>query len=256
MVSNTLLAGLTLALGSIAEARDFVPRPNIAIGPKQPWKPMPVSAPRTKTCFVKPSCTAGRDDTPKILAAFKECNNGGTVVLDKEYTVCSPMDLRNLKNIDVALTGKLSFCADPEGWQTKLLRFPFQDQSSWWLWGGEDINLYGAGTGEINGNGQVWYDAYGANSSLTRPLLFATDGWHGGSMTGLKMRMAPQVCLYLTPRPNKQTRTPDPRSSSGIILSPTPVISSSRTSTSTAARRPRTKPRTSTDGTPTGATTS
>lgn len=191
MVSHSLVAVVALALG-LAQGRDFTPRPDIQPGPKQPYKAFPVSSPRTKTCFVKPSCTAGRDDSAKILKAFQDCNNGGTVVLDKEYTICEALDLRFLKNIDIALTGTVKFCDKVHEWQPKLLRFPFQDQGSWWIWGGEDINLYGAGTGVVDGNGQTWYNEYAANSSLLRPLLFATDGWHGGSMTGLKMRMSPQ----------------------------------------------------------------
>jgi galacturan 1,4-alpha-galacturonidase len=187
-----LLAGLA-ALSSIAQARDVPERPLIKPYPLQPYKAFPSSTPRNKSCFVKPSCTQGQDDSAKILAAFEECNDGGTVVLDEEYTVCSPLDLRFLKHIDVALTGTVNFCDDYDDWQSELFRFPFQDQGTWWLWGGEDINLYGAGTGTIDGNGQTWYDAYAEDSTLLRPLLFVTDGWHGGSITGLKLRQSPQV---------------------------------------------------------------
>ncbi|KAL6870207.1 Exopolygalacturonase X-2 [Amphichorda felina] len=117
---------------------------------------------RHKTCFVKPKKGHGhrsQDDAGRILAAFKKCNNGGTVVLDQEYTICSPLDLRFLKHVDVALTGTVKFCDDIESWLPEAFQFPFQDGSSWWLWGGEDIHLYGAGEGTIDGNGQTWYDA-------------------------------------------------------------------------------------------------
>ncbi|CAG9976100.1 unnamed protein product [Clonostachys byssicola] len=191
MVSPTFLAAAGIAISSIAQARQVPERPKIVPAPIQPFKPFPSSSPRTKSCFVKPSCTPGRDDAPKILAAIKECNNGGTVVLDKEYTICSPLDLRFLKHIDIALTGTVKFCEDIEKWVPTFFNFPFQDQGTWWLWGGEDINLYGAGTGTIDGNGQVWYDAH-ATSNVQRPLLFVTDGWVGGSITGLKLRNSPQ----------------------------------------------------------------
>lgn len=107
MLVNTLLPALVAAMAGMAEAqREFAPRPDIVPNPKPAFKPMPVSAPRTgKTCYVKPSCAPGRDDSAKILKAMNECNNGGTVVLDKEYTVCSALDLRFLKHIDIALTG-------------------------------------------------------------------------------------------------------------------------------------------------------
>lgn len=195
MVSTKFLAAASLALSSFTEAREAPKRPDIQPSPHQPFKSFPSSVPRSdKTCFVKPSCSGG-DDATKILNAMEECNNGGTVVLDKDYKVCSRLDLRFLKHIDIALTGSITFCDDLDVWTSDyIFQFPFQDQGSWWLWGGEDINLYGLGTGTINGNGQVWYDAYAAdgNRDVQRPLLFVTDGWHGGSITGLNMRASPQ----------------------------------------------------------------
>ena len=194
MASRLLVAAVAAAsLGLGAQAREVPQRPDIAPTPLQPYKAIPSSAPRTKSCFVKPSCTAGKDDSAKILAAFEECNNGGSVVLDKEYTICEPLDLRFLKNVDVFLTGTVRFCEDIEHWLPTVFQFPFQDQSTWWLWGGEDINLYGLGEGTIDGQGQVWYDAHAANSTVKRPLLFVTDGWHGGSISGLNLRQSPNV---------------------------------------------------------------
>lgn len=155
----TLLKVVVLALVAAAAARSAPERPLHEPTPLQPYKAFPTSPPRDKTCFVKPSCTEGRDDSPKILAAFEECNDGGTVVLDQEYTICTPLDLRFLKHVDVALTGTVRFCDDIEYWLPETFQFPFQNGSSWWLWGGEDIHLYGLGEGTIDGNGQAWYDA-------------------------------------------------------------------------------------------------
>lgn len=197
MVSFLLAAAALLGVG--AHARDVPQRPDIVPTPFTPYKAIPSSTPRTKTCFVKPSCTPGKDDSGKILAALHECNNGGTVVLDKDYTICEPLDLRFLKHVDVALTGTVRFCEDIEHWQATAFPVPFQEQSTWWLWGGEDINIYGLGEGTIHGQGQVWYDAHAANKTVKRPLLFVTDGWHGGSITGLKMRHSPNVSERLPP---------------------------------------------------------
>ncbi|KAF9873179.1 hypothetical protein CkaCkLH20_09342 [Colletotrichum karsti] len=188
------VAAITFS-AALVEAQAAPKRPNIQATPHSPFKSFTPSTSREdgKTCFVKPSCTPGRDDAPKILAALEDCNDGGTVVLDKAYTVCSRLDLRFLKKIDIALTGSITFCDDLDVWTPDyLFQFPFQDQSTWWLWGGEDVNLYGLGTGTIDGNGQAWYDAHGADSTVERPLLFVTDGWHGGSITGLKIRSSPQ----------------------------------------------------------------
>jgi galacturan 1,4-alpha-galacturonidase len=176
------------AFAGVAQARDFIPRPNIQPGPIQPYKAFPKSTPRTKTCFVKPSCTEGRDDGPKIMAAMKDCNDGGTVVLDKEYNVCSPMDLRFLKHIDIAITGTITWCDDVDHWLPLLFKYEYQYAAAQWVIGGEDVNIYGAGVGTLDGKGQKWYDRFDTNRTLIRPTLIVTDGLHGGSITGLKMR--------------------------------------------------------------------
>jgi galacturan 1,4-alpha-galacturonidase len=180
------------------------PRPQLKATPLQPSVPFPVSPPRHKTCFVKSSKTGG-DDAKNILEAFKKCNNGGTIILDQIYTICSPLDLRFLKHVDVALTGTVKFCDDINRWLPRAFQFPFQEGSSWWLWGGKDINLFGLGVGTIDGNGQAWWDANAANSTIKRPLLFVTDGWEGGSITGLKLRQSPNVQSCST-----QTRCSNP----------------------------------------------
>lgn len=199
MIPKHTIVLLLAALTRTGLSQDVPDRPSYEPTPLHPSKPFPSSAPRTKSCFVESSDTEPKDDAAKILEAFEECNNGGTVVLNQEYTICTPLDLRFLKHIDVALTGAVKFCDDLEYWQANFFTFPFQDGASWWLWGGEDINLYGAGVGTIDGNGQAWYDAHADNSSIHRPLLFVTDGWKGGSITGLKLRQSPNVSwlLYL-----------------------------------------------------------
>lgn len=192
------LVALLATVSGAAQAQEAAApkRPSILPGPYQPYRPIPLDTPRDgRVCRVKPSCTPGRDDSAKIVRAMEECNDGGTVLLDGDYTICRPLDLRFLKHIDVALTGNIEFCTDIEMWQQNLFRFHFQGASSWWVWGGEDVNLYGLGEGAIHGNGQEWWDAFAANGSITRPVLFLSDGWHGGSITGLKLRESPMVSL-------------------------------------------------------------
>ncbi|OJJ08179.1 hypothetical protein ASPVEDRAFT_57355 [Aspergillus versicolor CBS 583.65] len=192
MIANIGLLLAFLAL-TLAHPGPIPRRPSIHPGPVQPYKAIPLQTERNphKICHVKPG-HKGSDDASIIRDALQTCNNGGTVVLDKEYTICTPLDLRFLKHVDIALTGTVEFCPDLDAWSLEnLFQFHFQDASSWWVWGGEDIHLYGAGTGVIQGNGQVWYDAHAADSNVSRPLLFIADGWHGGSITGLKLRHSP-----------------------------------------------------------------
>ncbi|KAG5996538.1 hypothetical protein E4U43_002833 [Claviceps pusilla] len=169
-----------------------IPRPDLQAHPFPPTKPFPKSSARqaSKTCFVSPK-PVGQDDAPAILKAFHDCNNGGTVVLDKAYTIASPLDLTFLNAVDVAITGTVKFTDDIPYWTEHTFKYAYQNASTWWRFGGKDVNIYGAGKGVIDGNGQAWYDEFVVNQVLRRPILFVLDGLHGGSVTGLKLRNTP-----------------------------------------------------------------
>lgn len=198
---KTAFAAANFAALSFAD--DFIPRPDYTPNPLQPYKAFPESdVPRTKTCFVEPGGTDNsttNDDGPAILSAFEECNRGGTVVLDQVYEICSPLDLTFLRHVDIALTGTVRFCDDIDYWLPRTFKYQFQDSSAWWVFGGEDVHIYGAGAGTIDGQGQAWYDRFADNAKLERPILFVTDGLHGGSITGLKLRHSPNVIVAPVP---------------------------------------------------------
>ncbi|KAG5929735.1 hypothetical protein E4U53_002374 [Claviceps sorghi] len=167
-------------------------RPELRAHPLPPARPWAESPARdaSKTCFVRPA-SAGQDDAPAILKAFRKCNRGGTVVLDKAYTIASPLDLTFLDRVDVAISGSVTLSADVDFWSQHSFKYAYQNASAAWRFGGNDVNIYGAGKGLIDGRGQVWYDAFAKDSLLQRPVLFVLDGLHGGSVTGLKMRNPP-----------------------------------------------------------------
>jgi galacturan 1,4-alpha-galacturonidase len=59
-----------------------------------PWGPPPNSpANNGKTCTVQ-ALGHQRDDTPQILKAFEDCNNGGTVVFpeDQSYYIATKLN--------------------------------------------------------------------------------------------------------------------------------------------------------------------
>jgi galacturan 1,4-alpha-galacturonidase len=174
--------------------KPVIERPSIKAWPLHPGKPHADSPPRdpSKYCFVKPSCKSD-DDAANILKAFHDCNHGGTVVLDANYNIGSPLDLTFLDSVDVAISGTINFSGDVDYWVEHSFKYAFQDSSAMWRFGGRDVNIYGGGVGLINGNGQPWYDAFAANASLLRPILLVLDGLHGGSVTGLKMINSPNV---------------------------------------------------------------
>lgn len=194
---HTLLA-VTLAATTSALS---LARPNIQASPLTTGSPAFVSPVRdsNKTCVV-PASTNGSDAAPAILSAFQTCNNGGTIVLDATYNISSPLDLTFLSHVDVALTGTVSFNPDIAFWTGANGAYPitYQNSSTFWKLGGEDVNIFGGGVGIIDGNGEVWWDALSTNSSLVRPILFVADGLEGATISGLNYVNPPNVSCCTT----------------------------------------------------------
>ncbi|KAL3426800.1 murein transglycosylase [Phlyctema vagabunda] len=167
-------------------------RPAVTPYPKTPSIPLPVSPPRdaNRTCTI---ATGLKDAGPAILEAAKKCNNGGTVVFPagSTYTVATALDLTFLSSIDFAILGTVAFKDDLNYWQANSFKYSYQDTSFFWRFGGTDVNIFGGGTGTIDGLGNTWWTAWAANNSIARPILFGLDGLHGGTISGLKMKNPP-----------------------------------------------------------------
>lgn len=82
------------------------------------------------------------------------------------------------------------FSANLPYWEANGFNLTFQNASTFWMIGGADVNIFGGGI--IDGNGQPWYDAYAANPLILRPILLAIVGLKGGSVTDLNLRHSPQ----------------------------------------------------------------
>ncbi|KAI8632940.1 polygalacturonase [Xylariaceae sp. FL1651] len=188
---TVLTALVTATPGIDAEPyKAIIPRPDIRPFPYNSGRLRPISLPRTKSCSVK-ALGNGTDDAPHILQAFRDCNHGGTVVLGGKYTIGTALDLTFLESVDVALSGSITFTADIDYWSTNAFKYAFQTSIAFWRFGGKDVNIYGGGVGLINGNGQPWWDAFAANSSLLRPIALVLDGIKGGSVSGIHMTNPP-----------------------------------------------------------------
>jgi galacturan 1,4-alpha-galacturonidase len=61
--------------------------------------------------------------------------------------------------------------------------------------GGNDVNIYGGGT--VDGNGQVWYDLYAKNIYTLRPILFGIDGLKDSTISDLVLRYSPQYYHFI-----------------------------------------------------------
>jgi galacturan 1,4-alpha-galacturonidase len=197
-ISTFFAHGLLQATAIIAsphDARDDTVepsmRPNHAIEPHHPSTKFPASPERTKTCIVHASGN-GKDDSPSILKAINDCNNGGHVVFPKnqKFTIGTALDLTFLNAIDLDIQGTIQFTNDTDYWQKNGFYQTYQNATTFFQLGGKDVNVYGGGT--LDGNGQVWYDLYAKDIYILRPILFGTIGLHGGRIEDLKFRYSPQ----------------------------------------------------------------
>ncbi|KAF5020078.1 hypothetical protein F66182_7920 [Fusarium sp. NRRL 66182] len=192
------VAALCALLSSAAgnQSHHLPERPHVEASPYGTGKSIPLSPPRSRNeyCHVQPGKGEDIDDAPRILEAFKKCNRGGTIVLDKKYTVASPLDLTWLAHVDVVITGEISFKADPYYWAANSFKFDFQNMSSFWKIGGRDIHIYGDLTNELSvldGNGQAYWEEMAVNKTLLRPILLTIEGAKGLTMSNLRMRNSP-----------------------------------------------------------------
>lgn len=90
------LLSLSLAVDAISVDRNF------ACNPHHPFRPLPLSQLRTRTCHVANNGN-GVDDSKNIMKALHACNHGGKVVFDagKTYTIGTALDMTFLKHIDL-----------------------------------------------------------------------------------------------------------------------------------------------------------
>ncbi|OQE25782.1 hypothetical protein PENFLA_c008G02271 [Penicillium flavigenum] len=190
-ISNTLTQalGLLLPLSAAVQAKEY--SRSEACQPNHPFKPLPGSQARTRTCHVA-NHGDGRDDSANVLTALKQCNNGGKVVFDadKKYTIGKALDMTFLKHVDLEIQGHVQFSDDTDYWQEHSFKQIFQNATTFFQIGGEDVNVYGEGT--LDGNGQVWYDLYAEDPLILRPILVGIIGLNGGTIGPLNLRYSPQ----------------------------------------------------------------
>ncbi|KAK7702698.1 hypothetical protein SLS57_011249 [Botryosphaeria dothidea] len=149
------------------------------------------SPPRNRTCVVESHDDQATDDSEYITAALGDCNDGGHVIFPgtQTYVINEPLDLTHLLSIDIDIQGTIQFTDDIEHWLNSTFDLGFQNATSFFKLGGSDVNVYGGGT--IDGQGQAWYDNYAKNKHDPRPVLFATVGLDDGTISDLNLRNSP-----------------------------------------------------------------
>ncbi|KAK3676759.1 hypothetical protein LTR78_003536 [Recurvomyces mirabilis] len=144
-----------------------------------------------KVCVVE---SAGSNDSaPAIIDALDKCgrNTGsdqGLVVFKNEtYNVKSVMNTTGLRNVKIEHYGTLLWDTNIPYWLNHSLPVGYQNQSSAWLFGGENVHWNGFGYGTLDGNGQVWYDFInGTNNYPGRPHQITITGTDDSVFEGIR----------------------------------------------------------------------
>ncbi|KAK5128097.1 Exopolygalacturonase X-1 [Meristemomyces frigidus] len=172
-------------------------RPAITFEPKKPYSAFAKSPSRSRNCYVSSHNDMKTDDSAYILDAIKKCDNGGHVIFPQgtTYVIGTALNLTGLKHIDIDIQGYVQFTNDTDYWQANAFFQTFQNATTFFQLGGEDVNVYGGGM--LDGNGQVWYDLYASNIYILRPILFGTIGLNGGSISDLYFRYSPQYYNFV-----------------------------------------------------------
>ena len=104
------------------------------------------------------------------------------------------IQIHKLTNL-VDIQGYVQFTNNTDYWQAHGFSQGFQNATTFFQLGGTDVNVYGGGT--LDGNGQVWYDLYAQNDLILRPILFGTIGLHGGSVGDLNFIQSPEYFNFV-----------------------------------------------------------
>jgi len=113
------------------------------------------------------------DDTPNILNAFSECNNGGKVVFpeDQNYWIGTKLN-PIISDVTVDWKGIWTFSDDLDYWRNNSYPITFQNHHAGFIITGDRIHINGYGTGGIYGNGNAWYNVEMADTQPGRPMPF------------------------------------------------------------------------------------
>ncbi|KAJ5808673.1 hypothetical protein N7474_009942 [Penicillium riverlandense] len=153
--------------------------------------------PNRRTVTIRASKSDTDDVSTDFLWGIKQANHGGRLLLQKgkTYVIGKKLDLSFLDNIEVQLEGEIKFTNNITYWQANNFYYDFQKSITFWVWGGQDIKIFGHGT--LNGNGQEWYNAFAGQEILNpdntfyRPILFLTDNATRVSIEGITQLNSP-----------------------------------------------------------------
>ncbi|KAJ6597963.1 pectin lyase fold/virulence factor [Mycena sp. CBHHK59/15] len=132
------------------------------------------------------NCT---DDSPAIVEVFSLCGQGGRIeFLNETYWIEKVMNTTGLNDAVIDLRGTLLWStANISYWLNNSLPIGFQNQTSAWFLGGNNILFDGHSYGTFNCNGQIWYDfTKGVSNLAGRPHALTIWNTHNSTFTGIR----------------------------------------------------------------------
>jgi galacturan 1,4-alpha-galacturonidase len=98
------------------------------------------------------------------------------------------MKITGLSNVEIDIRGTLLWSTDMSYWLSHSLPMGYQSQSTAFILGGDRVHMYSStGVGTFDGNGQVWYEAYGSVSNKARrPHQITFNGLTNSVIEGIK----------------------------------------------------------------------
>jgi len=92
-----------------------------------------------------------------------------------------------LNNVIVHLYGTLLWGTDTGYWRNNSLQLGYQNQTTAWIFGGNNITFMGHGYGTFDGNGQIWYDLAQNESNMPgRPIGFTIANTTNSVFSGIR----------------------------------------------------------------------
>ncbi|KAL2862301.1 putative exo-polygalacturonase [Aspergillus lucknowensis] len=146
--------------------------------------------PQRETCVIPASGTNETDDAPAIIHAFRRCGRHGRIVFKPTtYYVNSVLNMTWLEDVDIDLKGTLLWSADIPYWLNNSLDVGYQNQSTAWVLGGNDVRINGHGVGTLDGNGDYWYEWIQEQENTSnypgRPIALTLSGLTNSVVRGV-----------------------------------------------------------------------
>jgi polygalacturonase len=146
--------------------------------------------------------TSNLDNSASINAAITAANSagGGTVVIPSGTFLSGPVTMKSNVNLTISTGAILQLMPYGNGNGTPTGSYPNNgttDTYANFIYGSGLSNIEVSGSGTIEGNGSAWWDAYNANSAISRPCLIRFKACNTVLITGITLQNAPNVHVTL-----------------------------------------------------------